>query len=139
MKKLEEIPKNDFFKVPDGYFENLPTRIQSRISTGSAVQHSVFFAYKLHYILPVILAGILAFTFWLSGPQTENDSESLLASVETSDLIAYLNDSEITTEDVIENVDFDSNDVEDIEQEVYDPHLDGLEKLEIDELELENM
>jgi hypothetical protein len=139
MKKLEEIPKNNLFTVPEGYFEKLPGRIQSRIVTGSSSENSFFFAYKLQYILPAVLVVASAVTFWLSGLPTENNSENLLASVETSDLIAYLNDSELTTEDVIENVSFDQEDLNEIEDEVYDENLNGVDLKTVDELDLENI
>jgi hypothetical protein len=139
MKKLEDIPKNELFTVPEGYFEKLPGRIQSRIVAGSSSEPSFFVAYKLQYILPAVLVVASGVTFWLSGLPTENSSENLLASVETSDLIAYLNDSELTTEDVIENVNFDQEDLNEIEDEVYDEHLDGVDLKTVDELDLENI
>jgi hypothetical protein len=139
MKKLEDIPKNELFTVPEGYFEKLPSRIQSRAVTGSSSEHSFFVAYKLQYILPALLIVASAVTFWLSGLSTESSSENLLASVETSDLIAYLNDSELTTEDVIENVNFGQDDLNEIEDEVYDDHFDGVDLKTVDELDLENM
>jgi hypothetical protein len=139
MKKLEEIPKNELFTVPEGYFEKLPSRIQSRIASGSSSEKSLFFVYRLQYILPAVLVVASAVAFWLSGLSTENDSENLLASVETSDLIAYLNESELTTEDVIENVDFNEEDLNEIENEVYDENLNGIDLKNVDELDLENI
>ena len=32
MKKLEDIPKQNIFEVPDGYFDKLPSVIQARIA-----------------------------------------------------------------------------------------------------------
>ena len=37
MKKLEEIPKKEVFKVPEGYFENLPGIIQARVAQQNKV------------------------------------------------------------------------------------------------------
>jgi hypothetical protein len=49
----------------------------------------------------------------------KQDAESLLASVSTEELVAYLDQSEITTEELIESVQFDEESIEAIESEAY--------------------
>ena len=140
MKKLEDIPKNDLFKVPEGYFETLPGRIQARVSNGSyQPERSFVFSYRLQYIVPVILIAITLGIFWYSGTDKHQDTEVLLSSVSTDDLVAYLSDSELTTEDLLENVEFNKMDLEEIEQEVYDQNIDGVESNDIIDLDLENI
>lgn len=119
MKKLEDIPKKEVFDVPEGYFENLPTVIQSRIA-GQKKEKAFrpVFSYALRYALPVIVLGAIGF-FWLSPKSTPTDAESILASIETEDLVAYINDTDLTTEELLESVQLDANDVDQIEGEVY--------------------
>jgi len=118
MKNLEDIPKNHPFKVPDDYFDRLPGIIQSRIAAESGVRESKpYFRYALQYALPVILIAIAA-VFYLK-PSTQQNADSLLSSVSTDELVAYLEESEMTTDELIESADFDSESVDAIESEVY--------------------
>lgn len=137
--KLEDIPKKSVFNVPDGYFEQLPSKIQTRISVGRKPEPSFVLRYKLQYVIPAIV--ILAIGFiWLAKPEPATDVNALLASVETEQLVVYLNDSDLTTEDVIDEVDFTSDDIEEIESEVYQKQLgdDSLDAL-LDDIDLENL
>lgn len=138
--KLEDIPKKEIFNVPEGYFDGLPSKIQARIDAQKTGQQESFvFKYKLQYALPMV--AILALgIFWFSQFSQTTDAESLLASVETEDLIAYLGESEITTDDVLNHVEFNSEDLEEIESEVYELQLDDeLLDRDLNELDLENI
>ena len=123
MKKLEDIPKKDVFKVPEGYFENLPTIIQSRVAARN--KEKVFFpgfSLALRYALPVVVLGVIGY-FWL-GPKAEQKSaESILATIETEDLVAYLNETDLTTEELLESVQLDASDVDELEGEIYGEDL----------------
>jgi len=123
MKKLEDIPKKDVFKVPEGYFENLPTIIQSRVAGRN--KEKVFFpafSLALRYALPVVVLGVIGY-FWL-GPKAEQKSaESILATIETEDLVAYLNETDLTTEELLESVQLDASDVDELEGEIYGEDL----------------
>lgn len=121
--KLEDIPKKPIFNVPDGYFDQLPEKVQARIAAGRKSETSFVFQYKLQYIIPILLVLVVG-GIWFTRPQPGTDAESILASVETEYLIAYLNESELTTEDVLDEVDFSSSDIQDIEMEVYQLQLD---------------
>lgn len=136
--KLDDIPKKSPFTVPDSYFEQLPGKVEARIS-GHRKKDTVFaFKYKLHYAIPAVLILVVGIV-WLTKPRQTSDVQSLLATVDTEQLVAYLNNSELTTEDVIDEVDFNVNDIEDIESEVYqlqieDETLDAL----LEDIDLEN-
>ena len=123
MKKLEDIPKKEVFKVPEGYFENLPSIIQSRVA-GQKKENAFFpgFSLALRYALPVVVLGVIGY-FWL-GPETQQTSaESILATIETEDLVAYLNETDLTTEELLESVELDANDVDELEGEIYGDDL----------------
>ncbi len=119
MKKLEDISKKDIFTVPDGYFDMLPTIIQTRIANKEGVKDSrPYFKVALRYGLPLVIV-LMGGIFWLNKSALPSQPESILASVQTEDLIAYLNDSEITTDDLLDVVNFDVTDLNEIEEEVY--------------------
>jgi hypothetical protein len=131
MGKLEDIPRNQFFKVPEGYFDKLPAQIQSRIATRYAeTSITPAFRFALQYALPLLLVAAILFYYSISRP----NAESILASVETADLINYLQESGLTTEEFLENIDFNSEELEAIETEVYELNFQGMD---VEALELE--
>ncbi|MEX2235331.1 MAG: hypothetical protein WD824_24420 [Cyclobacteriaceae bacterium] len=135
MGKLEDIPKKQFFNVPDGYFDRLPAQIQSRIATGKGdTRGNLVFRYALQYALPVLLVAAVLFYYSSIGP----DPESILASVETADLINYLQEAGLTTEDVLENIEFNAQELEAIENEVYELNFQNMDDETLD-LELNTL
>jgi hypothetical protein len=132
MKKLENIPKKEVFTVPDGYFDTLRGKIQARISNEkTGYERGIIFRHKvqemkLQYALPAVVLLSLSI-YWFSNTSRATDAESLLASVQTEDLMAYLSESELTTEDILETVAFSTADLEQIESEVYELNLDALQ------------
>lgn len=124
MKKLEDIPKNNPYSVPDGYFDRLPGVIQARIAEGAAAQKQArpYFRYALQYAVPVV-AIIIAAVIYFTPKETESYSD-ILATVSTEQLAAYLADSDITTDDILEAVELDEESAEAIETEVYFNSID---------------
>jgi hypothetical protein len=138
--KLENIPKKQVFDVPEGYFDELSQKIQNRISAQKPeARKSFVLQYRLQYVVPVIILAV-AGAVWFSNVSKAKDAESILASVETQDMIAFLNESDLTTEDLLENGSFTSDDADDIETEVYDLHLGGEELDQIlEDIDIENI
>lgn len=137
MTKLENIPKKTVFTVPDGYFEKLPARIQSRIPTEAVnTGFSTFFRYHLRYALLLVLVAAAVFYYYTP---SRPDPEAILAKVETSDLILYIEETSVpASEELLEGMDVSTADLEAIENEVYDLGLEGAGK-ELLELELNDL
>ncbi len=123
MSNLEDIPKKSIFNVPENYFEKLPARVQSRISEDRIHPHRKHvWEYALQYALPLLVVAVIVVYYCYPKP----DAETILASVETADLIQYLQQEEnLTMEDVVDNVEFKPEDVEAIENEIYDLQVDA--------------
>lgn len=138
--KLEDLPKKQPFNVPDGYFDDLPQRIQKRISSNERSYVGAWFIrYKLHYALSVIVLVVLAI-WWMPKSETTSDVESMLATVETEELLNFLDQSELTTEELLQHGSFSSEDAENIESEVYQIDFeDAMVNDILDEIELENL
>ena len=138
--KLDDIPKKEIFNVPDGYFDALPSKIQSRIDAGNPQREDSFvLRYKLQYVVPVLIIFALGI-FWFSNNKQPVDAESMIASIATEDLIAYLNESEVATDEVLNHIEFNPVDLDEIETEVYDLQLgNDLLDTSIDELDIENI
>lgn len=139
MKKLEDIPKKEIFNVPDDYFAKLPQSIHARtISQKKGRLQQPLFSAALRYGIPALLLFV-CITLWLNRT-VPSDSESILALVPTEDLVAYLNDTDLTTDELLETVDFNTNDLDEIEEQVYHLNLndkafeDALYEIDLDTL-----
>jgi hypothetical protein len=121
MKKLEDIPKKQIFNVPDGYFEKLPGIVQSRVTAANGDVKNAWtlgrFAFRYAVPAVVILAACL---FWFDQSTTGKNAETILASLETQELVAYLDEADFTTEELLESGMLNADDVTQIEDEVYE-------------------
>jgi hypothetical protein len=115
MKRLEDIPKKNIFKVPDGYFEKLPGIIQSRVAKPAPAQG--FWLADLKYAIPAV-AIIGVGIFWFSS-QSYKSFDEQLAGIQTEQLIAYLDDADLQIDDLTESVDWNEIDLEELEDKVY--------------------
>lgn len=132
MKKLEDIPKNNPFSIPDGYFDKLPGVIQARIAEGTFEKQSrPYFRYALQYAMPVIAIIIVA-VIYLTPKQAENYND-ILATVSTEQLAAYLADSDISTDEILEAGELDEVSIEAIEADAY---FNDIDLYELSEFEL---
>lgn len=117
MKKLENIPKNNIFEVPEGYFDKLPLKIQSRTEAKSLVrEQQPWLWYSLRYALPMVVLGLAS--IFIFKPKVDK-AEKILASVSTEELVAYLEVDSFSTDELLVEYAFDDASVEAIEQEVY--------------------
>ena len=120
MKKLEDIPKKQNFEVPEGYFEKLPGIIQSRVTQQPKERSwGLDNRFALRFALPVVILLAVGI-FWYNRSQTDKSVENILASVQTEDLITYLSESDFTTDELLEDVQLNSQDAMDIEESVYE-------------------
>lgn len=117
MKKLEDIPKKQIFTVPDRYFEELPSKIQDRI-TAKHQTPGFFERFKVSYTIALAALAILVILIWIPG-QKKVTAEEMLASISTEELIAYLNDIDISDDELFDAIEFNTTDVEDLEDEVF--------------------
>lgn len=131
MKKLEDIPKKDLFEAPEGYFDRLPGVIQARIAEKSSTPSWLpALRFGLRYALPA-LAIAMAAVFYLNKPAIQS-TEELLASIDSVDLAAYLDESDVTTEDLLESIPLDHTEADAIEDQTID-------EIDVDELDAEYM
>lgn len=136
MKKLEDIPKKELFKAPEGYFEKLPGIIQARVAKPES---NTIWIPVLKFALPVV-ALLTAGIFWFSNPAAQN-FESELASINTEQLMAYLENTEIAWEDTEVDEEWNEDDLIEFEDRVYSTFTtDGSELDLLNEiLDLENL
>jgi len=104
--KLEDIKKKNIYTVPDKYFDQLPTKIQSRVNEKKPV---FGISFKWNLILkvaaPAFAVILILFYFGINDNSSNLSADDLLAQVSSEDLIAYLETTDITTDDIIEELD----------------------------------
>ena len=118
MKNLENIPKKNVFEVPEGYFDSLPGIIQTRIAAEKPYSMRYRVVCSLKYALPALAIVLIAFFFW-SKPVGQS-TEDLLASVDSSSLVAYLEDSDISSDDLLESIPLQTDEVDAIQENSMD-------------------
>ena len=122
MKKLEDIPKKEIFDVPEGYFDKLPGIIQARVASESTPRFSVA-RFTLRYALPAMMI-VVAAVLWFMPQSTSTDPEALIAGIQTEELIAFISEGDLSTDELLDEVELNATEVEDIEDEVYGLPLD---------------
>jgi len=126
MAGLEDIPKKQFFETPEGYFDQLPAKIQSRIETKKDASVKMLrvrlvagFAAAMFFVASVVMYSLY--------PSAESSAEAMVASIETEQLVEYLLETGVGTDELIENIDFTPQELDNIEDEVYDLDSDDIE------------
>lgn len=122
MKKLEDISKENIFTVPDGYFEKLPGVVQSRVAKPDP---KVWFAPTFKFAVPILAFAIAATIWFTSG--TGNSLEDQLNEIQTDQLMAYLDESDFSTELISEEIAWSEQDLDELEEEV----ISSLEPIDI--------
>ena len=136
MRKLEDIPKKTPFKVPDGYFDQLPTRIQARMTKDAEhVPTSRIVSFSLKFALPVVVllvAGIL----WLR-PQPSLDNQ--LEDIDTEQIALYLNNVEhLDLDETSEATGLTKQELDQLEDTIYS-NMDYSNEDILDDIDLENL
>ena len=138
MKKLEDIPKMNVFEAPEGYFERLPGVIQARVAEDKPASSWLpVLRMSLRYALPALVIAVASF-FYLTR-SVSLSTEDLIASVDSANLAAFLDDSDLSTEDLLESIPLDHSEADAIQdQTTEDVNLDenDIEYLN-DELEID--
>jgi hypothetical protein len=92
MKKLEDLDKKNIYSVPDGYFESLPDRIQSRIKAEKESKNTIPLYRSIGYAAAAAIVLLIAYIgiFRTSFSNQEDHYEALLDEVSTEQLVAYM-------------------------------------------------
>lgn len=94
ISKLENLPKKDILKAPEGYFETLPERILERIDEEETNTSTVWWpVYSAVAAVVVMLIVALVVLMDVGEPQS---AEELLADVSVADISAYLEYEEVS-------------------------------------------
>lgn len=103
--KLDDIKKKNIYSTPDRYFDQLPARIQNRVTKKQVFGFSFSWNLILKVASPALAVFLIVFYININKNGNELNAEDLLSQIETEDLIAYLVTTDISTEEIIEELD----------------------------------
>lgn len=140
--KLEEFSKKESFTVPDGYFDNLPTIIQARAIESTKKKTLLSSVGVLKFAIPSILllliAGYFGYKYQNSPYQQDSKIELMLADVSTKELVNYLDNTDLSSEDFLELVSFEGEKIDDFSNNLDNVSDEELELL-INDFEIEDI
>ncbi len=111
--KLEDLPKKQLYSVPDNYFDELPGIIQASVVKPEHIRSpSVFWSASLRYALPVLALVMMLVYFGIRINNNSIDVQAMLDDISTEDLVLYITESELTTDELLSLIDINELDVE---------------------------
>ncbi|MEN8250854.1 MAG: hypothetical protein ABFS32_18120 [Bacteroidota bacterium] len=112
--ELDKLPKKQLYTVPDGYFEDLPGVIQNRVTARSEVESAPSFTWSpvLKFALPVAALVMMLVYFAVRFDNNDINIEAMIADIPTEELVDYLAESDISTDELLSLIDIDELDVD---------------------------
>lgn len=110
---LDSLEKKNVYEVKQSYFDELPTRIQDRVIAKEKKSNPVYLlTSSLKFALPVIALIMMAVYFGNRYNAQEVDVLALIDEVSTEELVAYLNSSDLGTDEIIALIDVEELDID---------------------------
>ncbi len=114
---LEHLKKENVFQVPDQYFETLPELINEKVKKNNSQSGTKVIRMTFRYALPVAAMVVVAIYLGIFSQSTDEslEVEDMIANITVEELYDYLENSEISTDEIIasldnEELDLDFND-----------------------------
>lgn len=140
--KLENFSKEEMYSVPDGYFDKLPTIIQAKAI--ESTQNRMVFSnvgvlkFAIPTLLLLIMAGYFGYKYQNNPTGLDTKIELMLAEVSTEEMVSFLDESELSSDDLLELVSFEGERIDDFSYELKDISDEELELL-INDFEIEEI
>ncbi len=104
---IEDLKRDhSMYKVPEGYFEGLTSKIQARVKEEEEVSDERVWIPRLAWIAPALVLVIGFFLFYPFNGQ--KSAEEILSEVSTEELINYLDMSDVSEEEILAYVDLEA-------------------------------
>lgn len=140
--KLEDIKKKDVFTVPEDYFDKLPTIIQTRAieSTKKKTVLAPVGIMKLAIpvLLVVLISGYIGFKYINNPTRVDARIESMIADISTEELVTYLGESDLTSDELLDMVSFEGESLEEFAPQIDEVSDEDLELLLMDDIDFGN-
>lgn len=139
---LEKLPRENIFKVPDNYFEELPLLIQSQTSAKVKAVPLVTWSMKRTWATIAACAAIAILGYFTWMPKQDALESEALSDVQNQEIINYLIQENVNQIDLAEQFETIQHSKVDVDELIKDSDL--LDNLKIDQqdilqsIELEN-
>ena len=131
---LEKLPRENIFKVPENYFEELPMLIQSQTSAKTKVTPLVSWSMKRTWASIAACAAIAILGYFTWMPKQDALGNEALSEVQNQEIINYLLQENINQIDLAEQFENVQSTKVDLEESVSDSEL--LDNLKIDQQDI---
>lgn len=111
MIRLDDIPKKSLFEAPEGYFDKLPERIRYRMANPEPTP--AWGTLALKYALPVL--ALAAASIFVLTNRGNLSAEEIIAGIESEQLVAYLAETDVNTDDLLEAAPLDATEAESLQ------------------------
>lgn len=100
---LDKISRENIFKVPENYFENLPMQIQAKTSGRAKVIPLVSWSMKRTWasLAACSIIVVLAYFTWM--PKQDALSNEALSEVQNKEIVNYLIQEDVSQSDIAEH------------------------------------
>lgn len=102
---LGNLPKENIFKVPENYFENLTSRIESQTSTQSKIVSLTRWTKKRTWSSVAACLAIAVLGYFTLMPMQDSLGNEVLAGVQNKEIVNYLIQENLDQTDVAEHFD----------------------------------
>jgi hypothetical protein len=102
---LESLPKENIFKVPENYFENLTSHIESRTSEETKIIPLVTWSKKRTWMSVAACSAIAVLGYFSIMTEQSSLGKEALAGVQNQEIVNYLIQENLTQTDVAEQFD----------------------------------
>ncbi len=100
---INKLPKEHIFQVPDGYFEELPMRIQAKTSAKAVHTPLVTWSVQRTWAFAAACSAIVILAYFTLMPRQDSLGEESLAGVKNEEIELYLLHQNIHQTDVVDN------------------------------------
>ena len=114
-RKMSELDKKNIYKVPEGYFDELPNKIQSRIQAEKKSSRQIWMNTSVRYAAAAAIVLLIA--WWgIFNPSTPEitDPDQLLSEIPTAQLVAYIESTDMTADEILDEVYLDEQSFDEI-------------------------
>jgi hypothetical protein len=102
---FENLPKENIFKVPENYFENLTSHIESRTSEESKIVPLVTWSKKRTWMSVAACSAIVVLGYFTIMTKQDSLDKEALAGVQNQEIVNYLIQENLNQTDVAEQFD----------------------------------
>ncbi|MEA5403361.1 hypothetical protein VB776_10570 [Arcicella sp. DC2W] len=131
---LEKLPRENIFKVPENYFEELPMLIQSQTSAKTKVIPLVSWSMRRTWASIAACAAIAILGYFTWMPKQDALGNEALSEVQNQEIINYLLQENINQIDLAEQFENVQSTKVDLEESVSDSEL--LDNLKINQQDI---